>query len=148
LKLSKALNFLEYHYQKYEDKAGINIDFLEFVNESLHKIPEEMEPRNQVFKDWIESKKKEIDQQSLDKIQWHGSPALFGYIFSELIKNGFIQPPLFRGETNYAGFAKLCYKHFNVNNTTIENLIKEMNPEKNTLTNAKRAKFPNLSDLA
>jgi hypothetical protein len=83
----------------------------------------------------------------IERIKWKGSPALFGYIFSELVKNGFIDPPLFRGDPNYAGLAKLCFQYFNVNETTIENLIKEMNPKKNSLSDTKRAKFPNLSDL-
>jgi len=84
----------------------------------------------------------------LKKIEWKGSPALFGYLFTELVKNGFIEPPLYNGEPSYSGLAKLCFQYFNVNETTLDNLKKEMNPNKNTLSETKRAKFPNLSDLA
>jgi len=99
-----------------------------------------------LYKEAELEKKSKLPQGN--KINWKGSPALFGYIFMEFVKNGFIDPPLRSGEMNYAGFAKLCFTHFNVNNTPLENLIKEINPKKNTLSDTKRAKFPNLSDLA
>jgi len=84
------------------------------------------------------------------KIEWKGSPALFGYLFTELIKKGYIEPELHNGEMSYQGTAKLFFNHFNVNNTTFENLKNEMNPGKCKLSDTKRAKFtiPNLSDLA
>lgn len=93
--------------------------------------------------------------QKMGKIKWKGSTALFGYLFLELIKYGYIEPPLRNGETNYSAFARLCYQYFEVSNkrgelTTLENLEKELNPNKCSLSDTKRAKFtiPDLSDLA
>jgi len=83
------------------------------------------------------------------KIKWNGTPSQFGYLFTELIKQGFIEPPLYNGEMNIKGFARLCWECFNIN-TTPQNLEKECNPNKNDLSETKRAKFtiPNISDLA
>jgi hypothetical protein len=85
--------------------------------------------------------------QPCKKIKWKGTPALFGYLFSEFVKNDFVETPVRSGEPNLTGFAKQCWEHFEID-TTLENLIKEMNPTKNTLTDPKRSKFPKLSDLA
>jgi len=82
-----------------------------------------------------------------EKIKWLGTPSLFGYLFLELVKHGFIEPPLYNGDPNYTGFARLCFQYFDID-TTPGNLIKEMNPEKNTLSDTKRLKFPDLSELA
>ena len=83
-----------------------------------------------------------------DKIKWLGTPSQFGYIFLELVKQGFIELTLHNGDSNFTELARRCYKYFDID-TTPENLKKEMNPNKNTLSDTKRAKFtiPNLSDL-
>ncbi len=87
-------------------------------------------------------------RKDINKIKWLGSPSIFGFLMTELVKRGYIEPPLRNGESNYAGFAKLCYQYFDID-TTQENLIKEMNPGKCTLSDTKREKFtiPELSDL-
>lgn len=87
---------------------------------------------------------------NLERIQWKGSPEVFGYVFTELVKNGFIELPTHAGNGSYSKLAKLCYQYFNVNNTTIKNLERVLNPKKNFLTEPKREKFqiPNISDLA
>lgn len=85
----------------------------------------------------------------MKKIKWTGTPSQFGYLFTELIRQGFIEPPLYNGEMNIKGFARLCWECFDIN-TTPQNLEKECNPNKNDLSETKRAKFtiPNISDLA
>lgn len=95
----------------------------------------------------------EISNESLSnnkgeiKIKWNASPSLIGFVFIELTKHGYIDLPSSNGrDGSYAGLAKLVYRFFDItgskeNNTTLENLIKEFNPNKNTLGIANRAKF-------
>ena len=101
----------------------------------------------------LPSEKKDKPTQSDKKITWKGTPSQFGYIFLELVNHGFIEPPLYASEWSYSGLAKLCYQYFHIESepgkpTTLENLKKEMNPKNNTLSDTKRAKFPNLAELA
>lgn len=125
-----------------------SIDGIEFVDEedvALRFVELELE-----YLTKLDELEHLSDKRNIEKIRWKGSPALFGYIFLELIEKGYIEPPLYAGDWNYQGLAKLCFQCFNVNNTTIENLIKEMNPKKHYLSETKKAKFtiPQLSDLA
>ncbi len=125
-----------------------SIDGIEFVDEedvALKFVELELE-----YLIKLDKLEQFTDRQDLEKIQWKGSPALFGYVFLELVDKGYIEPPLYAGDWNYQGLAKLCFQYFNVKNTTIENLIKEMNPKKNYISETKKAKFtiPPLSDLA
>ncbi len=156
-------NMLQWNYEHYTGKKS---DFLLFVQWSIKamgefnfkdkdeimKSPDTSIVKKQV-KEWIKQKKQENAVGGMptvfQKIKWNGSPSVFGYLFLEFVKHGFIEPPLRNGESNYAGFAKLCYHNFDIK-TTLENLIKEMNPGKNQLSNTKQAKFtiPDLSDLA
>jgi len=89
------------------------------------------------------------EQGANEKIKWLGTPAQFGYIMTELIGKGFVEPPLYNGEPNFSGLTRLCFQAFNID-TTPGNLKNEMNPKRNTLSDTKRQKFtiPNISDLA
>ena len=90
-----------------------------------------------------------IDKDSNNsKLKLKGSPSQLAYLFTELHLKGFLEPKLHNGETSYAGTAKILWDHFDIS-TTKENWIKEMNPNKNTLGDVKRAKFsiPKASDL-
>lgn len=86
--------------------------------------------------------------QKLKKITWKGTPSQFGYIILELVKHGFIDPPPYNTGPNFTGLARLCFHYFDIK-TTEDNLIKELNPYNNTLSDGKRAQFqiPDLSDL-
>jgi hypothetical protein len=134
-----------------------SITDLEKINK-LNGIPIENNPIDQkvirylkfeleYYKQVMELPDQENQFEPLQKIKWKGSPAQFGYLFTELVKNDFLETPVHNGEPNFTGFAKQCWEHFEIN-TTLENLIKEMNPKKNTLSDTKRIKFPKLSDLA
>ncbi len=101
------------------------------------------------FISWFENSVKESSSPiKINKIKTNCNPSLFAWLFTELAKKGFIETPLRSGETNYTGLAKEIFNHFEIN-TTLENLIKEMNPNKNSLSDTKRAKFniPEQSDL-
>jgi len=141
----------------------INPDYV--AGAERREITKLSEKRRALIKEWVTNKKKELNPslsltqgtgKPTDKIKWAGSPSQFGYIILELVKHGFIEPPLYHGETNFTGLAKLCFNNFNID-TSQENLIKEMNQAKNTLSDTKRAKIkisdtefniPDLSDLA
>ena len=81
------------------------------------------------------------------KLQWKGSPAQFGYLMLELAQQGYIEIPSTSGEASYRKYATICYKLFELD-TTEANLIKEMNPNTNSLVDSNRAKFqiPDLAD--
>ncbi len=161
-----CIEFLECHYDYYIKDYSNGEYFLMFVEELLQTI-ELQEKRKSNIQQWIETKRKEMNPNPTDqvtgkpiqageKIKWKGTPSQFGYLFLELVKHGFIDPPLYNGETNHTGLARLCYEYFDID-TTPGNLTKELKPDnkitgerKNTLSDTKRAKFtiPYLSDLA
>lgn len=97
---------------------------------------------------YVEMLKNENVNNHLQKLIWNGSPSLLGYLITELANRGFIEYPLRGGEPNYAGLAKQCFEIFELD-TTLENIKKEFNPNKNTLSPVKRSKFkiPELKDL-
>lgn len=151
--LMTVIRFLEHHFTRYHEKNGDKRSFLFFIQEMLPKFKQLTESRKNTVLAWLDEKRYEIKNNlkstHIDmKITWNGSPAQFGYLFLELVKHGFIEPPLYNGEMNYTGLSRLCNNYFDIE-TTSQNLTKEMNPEKNTLSDTKRAKFtiPNLSDL-
>ncbi len=79
------------------------------------------------------------------KIKWNGSPALFGYLFSEFGANDFIQVPVHNGEMNVSQYARDLWEHFEID-TTLGNLTKELG--NSSLSDTKRAKFPDFKDLS
>jgi hypothetical protein len=107
-----------------------------FLKEKLNEIQDTPHETN------IEIKLK------MKKLKWNCSPSILGYLITELAKKGFIEYPLRGGEPNYTGLAKLCLELFDVE-TTPENLIREFNPNKMSLSETKRIKFriPELSDV-
>lgn len=158
INLARAFDFINYHRQKYAEKNGNGFIFLLVLEEVIKDNPVLDETREQTILEWITIQKKDYihstpqnrhSLHSQNQVTWRGSPSQLGYLFLELVKAGFIEPPLYGGEYNYTGLAKFCFNNFKVN-TTQENLIKEMNPLKNTLSDTKRSKFtiPDLTDLA
>ncbi len=85
---------------------------------------------------------------TIKKIKWHSSPSIFGYLFLELAKCGFIEFPLHNGEPNLTGLANQLLDHFEVNGSK-QTIINELNPQKQSLSETKRAKFqiPQIADL-
>lgn len=81
----------------------------------------------------------------LKKIKWNGSPALFGHLFSEFGANDFIQVPVHNGEMNVSQYARDLWEHFEID-TTLGNLTKELG--NSSLSDTKRAKFPDFKDLS
>lgn len=112
----------------------IGAQFAPFLEEQLLILEEEKKnPKNK-------------GKIQLEKIKWTGKPSQLGYIVSQLAKHSFIELPTTRGEGSIAGLAKLFYQYFDVRNdkgepTTLENLIKEFNAEKNTLSDKSRARI-------
>ncbi|MCF8369436.1 MAG: hypothetical protein K9G76_10375 [Bacteroidales bacterium] len=101
----------------------------------------------------IDNLKKSMDNRvhkrnDENKIKWLGKPAHLGYIFSELAKNGFIELPVTNGEISYSKLGRILFNVFDID-TTSGNLEKEVNENKNTLSNSNKAKFtiPELSQI-
>ena len=86
-----------------------------------------------------------------EKLQWNCKPAVAGYIISELIRKGYIEPPVTHGELSYAKLGAICNELFTVANhtPTPESWRKVLNPESSTLSDHKRAKLslPDSNDL-
>lgn len=150
----KHEKFMEFYREHGSPKIIDKKPFLIFIKEMLPSYPEISESRKQTILEWVNEKMAYLKENvkptpTNEKIKWNGSPSQFGFLINSLVTKGFIEPPLYNGETNFSGLARLCYDHFDIE-TTIGNLTKEVNPEKNTLSDTKRSKFdiPNLSDLA
>jgi len=80
-----------------------------------------------------------ISQNTIEKIKWLGTPSQFSYLMLELAKRGFIEQPLYRGETSPSRYAELCYNNFEIE-TTLESLKTEFKKD-SSLTDVYRAKF-------
>lgn len=76
-----------------------------------------------------------------DKIQWMGSPAQFGFIFLELVRNGYIELPSYKGLGSFTHLARLCYLYFNIPTESFEYFSKQMSPTQNSLSDTIRVKF-------
>lgn len=98
------------------------IGFAQYLNEEIKKEDETVIP------------------ESEKPIKWIGKPSQLGYIMGQLAICGYIDAPQKKdGEINYSEFARQLSKVFSVN--SIENLAKELNPEKNSLENNNREKI-------
>jgi len=148
--------YLDYHYNKYLEKhSGEGIDFLYFVSDWILQPDPDIEIRatNEKFiNEWIEEKhypEVKGPGTQTEKIKWNGSPEILGFLFLELVRKGYIDPPLFHGKPNFTGLSRLCGQYFEVN-TTPGNLERVFNEENNTLTSWKREQFtiPLLSEIA
>jgi len=156
-----AISFLDYHLKRYSENGENPGNFLQFIKELIiNKFNTKLsEGRRQNIADWIQARENELKDNlkpvhAGEKIKWKGTPSQFGYLFLELVKQGFIEPPMRNGEYNYKGLARICYDYFDIESkpekkTTPENLAKELNPESNRLSDTKRAKFtiPDKADL-
>jgi hypothetical protein len=76
----------------------------------------------------------------LEKLKWNCSAAMAGFIISELIGKGYIEPPKKNGEWSYRKTAKICQEIFEINTqpSHLENVI---NPVRNTLAETTRQKL-------
>jgi len=91
------------------------------------------------------------NEPKIQKLKWLGKAEQFGYMFSELAKQGFIEMPGSRGEGSYSKYAKVCFELFDFAiPTTVDNLERAMNPEKNRLSESNRAKIiiPDIKDIS
>lgn len=83
-----------------------------------------------------------------NKLKWLGTPAQFGYIINELVEKGFIECPTTHASPSISKLSRVCLEVFDLSSTP-QNIEKELNPEKNTLSEIKRKHFkiPNISEL-
>jgi hypothetical protein len=89
-------------------------------------------------------------EHKVQKLKWLGKPEQFGYIFSELARQGFIEMPGTNGEGSYAKYAKVCFELFEFKTNSLDNLERVLNPEKNVLSDSNRAKIsiPDIKDIS
>lgn len=81
----------------------------------------------------------DIGIPNLNKIKWLGTPSQFSYLFLELVKKGYIEQPLYRGETSPSRYAELCLNNFDIE-TTLNSLQTEFK-NNSSLTDTYRSKF-------
>jgi len=111
-------------------------------NDEIMKVIHELEKK-------FNLKAKKVTQSK--KLKWKGKPEQFGFIFLELAKNGYIEIPANNGEASYSKYAKTCFDIFDFeSDTTLENLKRAMNPDKNRLSETNRKKFsiPSKDDIS
>ena len=86
-------------------------------------------------------------------LKWNCSPAIAGFIISELIAKGYIEAPTTNSEWSYSKTAKICSVIFEITGdkgrTTVDHLKNVLNPERNTLPEYKKKKLemPQLDDI-
>ncbi len=170
---TRLYEFLEYHYSKYIIKnPGQELDFLHFIEQStdhvsnitatkkdepggIIKIGDADKNRIKLITNWVEDKREKLTAgvtepgNPVEKIKWNGSSEILGFLFLELVRKGYIDPPLFHGKPNFTGLSRLCGQYFEVG-TTPGNLERVFNEENNALTTWKRERFtiPPLSEIA
>jgi hypothetical protein len=151
-----ADEFLEHHlkhtfdndipkFKKYLDGLCLKYDFLKGTHETIitqffDRLTQEDRPE-----------KANVNALKAEKLRWSGTPSQFGYLLLELAKKGFIDLPTTGGEASYAKYAKVSSELFDFQTpTTLENLKKEFNPNKNTLSETVRSKFsiPELTEIS
>lgn len=74
-----------------------------------------------------------------NKIKWLGTPSQFSYLFLELVRKGFIEQPLYRGETSPSRYAELCFNNFDIETTM--NSLKTEFKNNSSLSETYRSKF-------
>lgn len=154
-------NFLDFHYGDYEGNKRDFLDELVSLVEiclDQQALPDlsyheriGLEINIRIAKEWIYNEKQELNKiKPSNKVKWNCKPELFGWLFMELVNKGFIEAPLRSGETNYAALARFCNEHFELKSTTtLGNMERVLNPDKNQLAYEKKQKFtiPYLNDL-
>ncbi|MCK8493146.1 hypothetical protein M0L20_14850 [Spirosoma sp. RP8] len=88
------------------------------------------------------------------KLVWNCKPAVAGYIISELIRAGYIDPPIANGDLNYAELGRICSQlfEFKKHKPSAEGWRKLLNADvagSNALPDYKRAKLklPDIDQL-
>ncbi len=145
--------FLTHQLEKsFENNIPEFAEFLDNISlEYKALLAEKHEP---FYKKFIESLNPKPDtnlSKSGTKLNWLGTPSQFGHVLLELANKGFIELPSTNAQGSYSRYAKVCWDMFEFKNkTTLENLQKEMNPDKNTLSPGVRSKFtiPELTDIS
>lgn len=98
-----------------------------------------------MIQDKIDQFKKEyleVETRSIingNRIKWIGKVSHLGYIMGLLAENGYIEVPKHKsgkaaGKVNYSQLAKQLSNIFEYEGCSIENLEKELNPEKNSMS--------------
>ena len=170
---SHVYGFLDFHYEQFNEgstREHRGLDFLYFVQEHLdinakHELIDEngqvsiittpiAESRKTLIREWIAEKRKvlkdapNVTQDTKEKIKWNGSPEILGFLFLELVRKGYIDPPLFHGKPNFTGLSRLVWQSFELDSTP-GNLDRALNESNNQLTDYKRdrLKLPPLSEI-
>ena len=170
---SEYQDFLEYHYEQYKGNKFDFLRYLEIIINGLKKMDNDdlfgkgyvdelleqtngdigylLEVRVGAIQDWIGHKKDFIINEplgNLEQVIWKGTPSQFGHLFLELAKQGYIEIPKRAKIDSYKKYAEICYKYFKIDGKR-STLIKEMNPNTNSLTYANKILFqiPPLKDF-
>ncbi|CCH55888.1 hypothetical protein BN8_05185 [Fibrisoma limi BUZ 3] len=87
-----------------------------------------------------------------NKLIWNCKPAIAGFIISELIRAGYIEPPITNGELSLTKLANICNSSFRFTkyNPSPNSWRNVVDTERNTLSEANRTKLtlPDLDQLS
>ncbi|QHV97283.1 hypothetical protein [Spirosoma endbachense] len=127
-------------YKKYPDLIN--------VNEYPYGIPDYNRKKYPLLDTSSSKLTNEEEANRLNKLTWSCKPAVAGYIISELIRAGYIEPPIKNGELSLNKLANICSQLFDVSgySPSRDSWRNVVDPERNALPDSKRAKL-NLPDL-
>ena len=119
------------------------VEGVNYFDDLVLNLVEKLQPNEKL------KSNEQTSSTDIQKLKWNCPPSVLGWLITELANKGYIEYPLYNGEPNPTGLAKTCFGIFELD-TTKENLIKEFNSNKNTLSDTKIAKFtiPVLKDLS
>ena len=155
---SDLIDFLEKQYEGDKiRKPNREIDFLYYILDLIELQKDTgylIDSRIKLIQEWIEEKRTELKevanviQTAKGKIKWKASPAVFSFIFRELVDKGYIEPPTWGAEWSYSGFAKQCLEHFDIQTESV--YLEKAMRDKSSLAVTKTNKFtiPDYSEIA
>lgn len=153
LELSQIRPFLEHHRDAYE---GITADYLVCLHDLFVNAPERYHGHKfQLAYNWSKEQLRLMEQGAFDtpppieKLKWNGSASHLGWLFLELERTGFVEPPSNGGQISYKQYAHTCLQLFELD-AKERTVIDAFNPNSNALKQHNRAMFtiPELSDIA
>jgi hypothetical protein len=115
---------------------------LDEAKQSRQEIPDNQFDDLEQIIDWLEKRKDSIPvyREQLEKIQWLGKPAEFGFLFKELAEKGWIQVPVTNHKESKRMLAKLCFEYFDTGTESFNSLYQEFT-KRGSLTEGGQLRF-------
>ncbi|WP_143756558.1 hypothetical protein [Chryseobacterium sp. RU37D] len=133
------ISFNEITYKNFEYSIP---KIFKFLKDKIYK--KSLKPKDKKEEHIIPAIPAPLPEPKNNKIRIHGSTQLFGYIFSELIRKGYIAPEKKQGNVNVAATARLILDHFEFLDTEKQpevDYLRKALFEQNSLSSEKQNQF-------